>query len=374
MNKVLILSEEGRGGGALRRILLISKELHGAIKSIVVIPQSSKEYKRSLEESNVEVITSFLHPLTRSVIGAIKYFGFFIPEVLLIVRLIIKLKPDIIHVNGSWQIKGIVAGAITKTKIIWHMNDSYQPESVNRIFRTLSSQPTGYIFASERTRVYYEKLSPRILLKKRTIIIPAPADLGNIDFVNRNRQPRNRFLLIGYINEHKGLELLIRAASLLKEYKLTFDVVGPVLKSQSNYVRALKREMDELKVSNINFIGFKKINTELLARYDYYVCSSIRESSPMAVWEAMASGLPIVSTDVGDVKNIITKNQCGIIADAMSGKSLSKAIILILQSNDDQYKHMSRSCRSTAEKLFGVKALSKRYIRFYSDVISEPSN
>ena len=56
---------------------------------------------------------------------------------------------------------------------------------------------------------------------------------------------------------------------------------------------------------NFNFLGKKHDINSALMDYDVYICSSYFESSPISVREAMATGLPILSTDVGDVKELL---------------------------------------------------------------------
>lgn len=370
MYKVLNISEEGRGGGAIGRMRIIANELKGKLKTIVVVPKGSNKYVQSLKDLDLDFREVVLHPMTTDLKGSILYLIFFIPEIISLARLISKEKPDIVHCNGSWQVKGVIAAKIIGVPSLWHMNDTYQWRFVEILFRLLSWLPTGYIYASERTMHYYLSLSKRISRRPFSSVIVAPVDRKNIRPLIRLRKSPIRLLLIGYINIHKGIELLLKAASEFKDEEIQFDVVGPILSTRETYVNSLFVLQRELDVFNVSFLGYKSINTDLLSKYHYYICSSIREASPMAVWESLASGLPIISTDVGDVRRVIEKHNCGVISEEMTGVSLAQAIKTIINQTDDEYRIMSEGA-VIASDAFDKKEVAKHYLRFYKEVIEE---
>ena len=188
MIKVLIISEEGRGGGPLNRIFLMAQALRASIKYIIVLPKTNDAYISQLENEKLTYRTLPLHPLTRSLKGIFLYAFYFFYELYKLVQLIQHEDPDIIHANGSWQFKGVLAGRITKKKVVWHMNDSYQPSIVLWLFRMLSSIPSGYIFASQLTREYYVPKIQQELTKPNSRIIPAPVDSERIRFQKREKK------------------------------------------------------------------------------------------------------------------------------------------------------------------------------------------
>ena len=61
----------------------------------------------------------------------------------------------------------------------------------------------------------------------------------------------------------------------------------------------------ENKISNIKIIDKFTDPVKFYSNSSIYICSSLNESSPMAVWEAMSSGLPIITTPCGDIKYLL---------------------------------------------------------------------
>lgn len=370
MYKVLNISEEGRGGGAIGRMRIIANELKDQIETIIVVPRGSKKYIKTLEDLDLNYREISLHPMTKDPWGALLYLFFFIPELFSLIKLIKKERPDIVHCNGSWQIKGVISSKLARVPAYWHMNDTYQPRFVELLFEVLSNLPKGYIYASERTKAYYQSLSHGIQSKESSIVLQAPVDRNIITPTVRKRRVPINLLMIGYINVHKGIELLIKAASMLKDVQVQIDIVGPVLESQRNYKASLEKQIKKLGVTNVSFLGFQAVNESLLSKYHYYICSSIREASPMAVWESLASGLPIVSTDVGDVKSIIEQNNCGIISKEMNGASLARSIRTIINQADDEYEAMSENAVIASDSFDKIN-VAKRYFSFYKEVINK---
>jgi glycosyltransferase involved in cell wall biosynthesis len=67
---------------------------------------------------------------------------------------------------------------------------------------------------------------------------------------------------------------------------------------------------------------------------DVYVCSSISESSPASVWEAMSMARAIVSTSVGDVPCHISNGKSGYLVDVNDSAALGDRVIDLLMSPD----------------------------------------
>ena len=369
MSKVLVVSEEGRGGGALYRIVNISKATSGDIETVVVCPRSAERFIRKLENAGIKVIKSRLRPLSKSPLKAMAYILWFGVEIFQLCNIIKRENPDIVHANGSWQIKSIIASKIMGRKSIWHLNDTLQPKTILRTFGLLSNVPNGYLFASRRTLKYYSKH-----IKKSTFkyaVIPAPVNAHRFVFRNSRRVHKElQVATVAYINKNKGLDHLIDVAHLLRDRAVTFHVVGPVLTSQKGFYRRIKNKIEQLNLTNVGFHGYQEIQDNFFDSFDLYLCTSTNESSPTSVWEALSAGLPLVSTNVGDIKELLTDYNCGYSLDVGDVRGLAEKIITIIELDDIDYKAMSNEARRAATELFDVQVIASDYIRFYSEIIS----
>ena len=71
----------------------------------------------------------------------------------------------------------------------------------------------------------------------------------------------------------------------------------------------------------------------LLKRFDIFICSSLSESGPMTLWEAMSMAKPIVSTDVGDVSHYVHDEENGFVVPIGDVDQLTNRILQLL--NDE---------------------------------------
>ena len=78
----------------------------------------------------------------------------------------------------------------------------------------------------------------------------------------------------------------------------------------------------------VTFAGYRQDTPDFYARFDLFALSSDTEQMPLSVIEAMASGLPIVSTDTGDVRLMVSEDNAPFVAgmdDAALRAALSRA-------------------------------------------------
>ena len=106
---------------------------------------------------------------------------------------------------------------------------------------------------------------------------------------------------VAAIRKEKNIPRLVRAfaiASQQADLRLIIVGDGPELSTVKLLVNELNLD------SKVTFTGYQKKPTELLEQFDLFALSSDTEQLPIAMLEAMAAGLPIVATEVGDVPSI----------------------------------------------------------------------
>ena len=174
------------------------------------------------------------------------------------------------------------------------MNDTFQPKPVLFFFKRLANLPTAFIYASRASKDYYNSIEEKLRTKPYKVI-QAPVKREHTSGARKIKELKRplRLVLVGYINHHKGIDILLRALSGFSKEEVVCDIIGPVLGTRAKYKKGLDALSNETAVE-LNYLGFKKIDNDLLDQYDFYICSSRREASPMSVWEAMSMGLPII--------------------------------------------------------------------------------
>lgn len=377
--KVLNITEEGRGGGPLKRIRNVARELAKYdIQTLVLFPkENSEDFKESLVKDNVSFLQIPLHRLTKERKSLIKYIITFWKEVFDIKRIIKSENIDIVHANGAWQIKGIIAAGLSKVPSVWHMNDSYQPGPVEKLFTLFSGKANFYIYAASKTKKYYQSVSPKIQ-KHPYALIQAPVDTNKFvpgQKTNSLDGDGVKLISVGYVNANKGFETLLHAMGELKDSNTKYQlyIVGTIFDSQQSYYQKLLDVVNKYDLSNVHFMGYRSDVSDLLHAADIYVCSSDFEASPIAVWEALSSGIPVVSTDVGDVKEIFNMHECGSVVPTQNPSLLAEAIEKLAVNNEMQDLY-SQNGRKTAELIFSLDSVVKAHVDSYQQTVNNFAN
>jgi len=122
-------------------------------------------------------------------------------------------------------------------------------------------------------------------------------------------------------------------------------------------------------VSHVHFVGRQKNVGDWLTMFDVYVNSSLSEAMSLGILEAMAAGLPVVATDVGDNASLVTGSwPCGIIVPPANPNSLAEAIGS-LASDCEQRARLGDNARSSFLSTYSVGRMTARYSELYSGLL-----
>lgn len=162
--------------------------------------------------------------------------------------------------------------------------------------------------------------------------------------VQKKKRKNEKLILIstGRLIERKGYEYLIEAISKMKDVELRLIGKGDL----ENELREKARDLK----SNVEFLGIinhSKIPT-FLAEADVFVLPSLNEGMSNSILEAMACGLPIITTDTGGSEELIKGN--GFLVKKESSGDIKKVIKEYLKNRDLLLEH-GKNSRKIAEKM-----------------------
>jgi glycosyltransferase involved in cell wall biosynthesis len=377
--KIVNIILDPRLGGPQLRIANIGKVLQQKfnIETVVLFPEmpgvSGQKFKKVLRDHGLQYKTLKLSKISRNIPKLLKWMLLFIPETLRLKRAIQEIDPIMVHCNGSWQLKGVIAAKMAKKKVVWHLNDTRVPFGIRIIFGILSTIPDGYIFAGERVRDYYVNHIKHIRTAR---VIHAPVDAEVFDPDNVQPDPlltgngKLKVVTVANVNRVKGIEYFIEAAYMVskKIENIEFIIVGEKLKSQRKYIAMLEEKIREYKLDNIRFYGFSDSIAAVLKAADIFVCSSIAEAAPRAVWEAMAMKKPIVSTNVGAVNDFVKDNENGFIVPVGDSRGIADKIEYLVHHKEIWEKFGEQARKITIKEL-DVSIIARLHREFYRSVL-----
>lgn len=367
---------DGRFGGPQNRIYQVARHLkRDGIETTVILPDKGSEvFARKLQENGIGLRQLRLHRLTRQMMHLSAYLLLFVPEVLKLTSALRNCEVALVHCNSAWQIKSVLAARFAGLPAIWHLNDTEMPFLLKPAFKMLSANYCdAFIAAGQRVKSYYFR-DPRLAGKPVRVINP-PVDITHFDpgavceDQRLSKVQGLKIVTIGNINPTKGMEHFLQmAARLNQRYRgLNFFLVGPVFASQKKYSQKLKRLAQELDLNNLHFYGAAADVAPVLKSADIFVCTSLSESGPMTVFEAMSMAKPIVSTDVGDVSRFIRDGESGYVVPVGDAEILAAKVGLLI--DDPQRGRFGQRARETAVRELDVIVCAKKHRQFYLEVM-----
>ena len=166
------------------------------------------------------------------------------------------------------------------------------------------------------------------------------------------------FLAVGRLTREKNYVLMLAAFRKLQDENVTLVALG------KDYDCFLERHRDDIP-SNVHFLGSKDNVIDYLSIADCFIMSSLYEGSPIAIIEAMSAGLPIVSTSVGGVPDMVTDGVNGFLSDSLEVNGFVKAIKRYLSADQTDLSRISESNRMKYASVYDIKKTAEQYISLY---------
>ncbi|KAA9041604.1 N-acetyl-alpha-D-glucosaminyl L-malate synthase BshA [Ginsengibacter hankyongi] len=145
--------------------------------------------------------------------------------------------------------------------------------------------------------------------------------------------------------------------------KLLFVGDGP----ERTHIEGLCRQMDAH--ADVKFLGRQEQMEDILAITDLFILPSEYESFGLVALEAMAAGVPVISTNVGGLPEINIEGVTGFLSNVGDVENMSKNITHIF-SDDIAFKEMKKNALEQAQK-FDISTIVPVYENLYKKVLGE---
>jgi len=337
----------------------------------VITTEFNKEIKKlyKISDYTEDDIRVFRVSYSKSPIPKTTYL-IYLWGILIAFRKLIKegFTPDIIHANiYRAGIPAVFLGKIFNKPVV--------------LSEHFSSFPRGMIKG-------IEKLKVRFALNRVSLITTVSCDLSNhikkygvrntfkvvpnavntqifYPHIDKKLDANKKLLLVALFNPIKGIPYLLRAISTVKEKRndFTLDIVG-----DGTYRKKYEKYVDELGISDkVKFHGLKnKVEVaQFMRNADIFVLPSIWENLPCVLIEALASGLPVITTSVGGIPEIFNED-FGILIKPKDIKELRDAILYMLEN----YKKYSKEkIHDYAKTHFSYESIGKQFDEIYNELL-----
>lgn len=295
-------------------------------------------------------------------------------------KLIKKLNPDIIFTHGLYgpiivEVTKFFHPSIRKIPMIVSFHGLYNPPTKTMlVFAPLFNKVMAWICKYRASKIIIvSKYAGEYLLQQGVspeklklvyngiseempyyIPIQLPQDSVNIGFIGR-------------IDKIKGLEYLLKSASLLKgctkrKYHLFLIGDGPE-------TRKLQLLVKKLDIENIvDFVGYQSNITAWLNSLDIFVLPSLQENHSIALLEAMRAGKAIVCTAVGGNVETVTDEKDALLVPCKDINVLTKSLHRLIESQELRTQ-LGRCARDKFLKIFTEKQTIKNTVEVFKQFL-----
>jgi glycosyltransferase involved in cell wall biosynthesis len=284
---------------------------------------------------------------------------------------------DIVHVHDSSALNAALIACYMlpkKTRLVLSRkrNNRIKPLLLNH-FKYSHPRIAKIISVSNAVASIFDRI---IKNKDRLLTIYDGIDVDKFANKERMRLIHEEFsiddnsMIIGNIaglTHQKDLFTFLDTAKEIKERapnkKLKYVIVGdgPLRNELETYAAFLGMS------NEIIFAGFRNDIADLLPEFDVLLLTSVSEGLPLTIYEAFSSRVPVVATDAGGIKEVITDYETGFVTKVGEPEELANRVLEILDNNS-----LANEIREKAFNLVknnhDLPVVKENYYRFYKSL------
>lgn len=186
----------------------------------------------------------------------------------------------------------------------------------------------------------------------------------------KSRQLPFRVLSVGRHHWVKGYKYALDAIAKVKEWNLKVEYT---IIAQGVIPESLLFQRDQCKLKDeVSFVkGMKQeVLFETMKQYDVLVLPSLNEGIANVVLEAMALGIPVISTDCGGMPELVIPNETGWLVPVRDAEALAEAIVEVMQTSEQELQRIAKNAHDFVKQQFSAEDSIEKFLKLYGAVFS----
>jgi glycosyltransferase involved in cell wall biosynthesis len=229
---------------------------------------------------------------------------------------------------------GDVSIKTRKSRLVWRIYNGFEKFALKRIDMLIA--------VDDITRDYYMKHHP--YLKEKIVVIPVGIDLDIFRPVDKEKmriklgfdKEDKIILYVGRFSVEKGLDQLLMAFKNLQsgESKSRLVLVG-----KGPQKRKLEDIVNKERIERVKFLSpvRRQKVSEIMNCADVLALTSSFEGMPTVVLEALACGVPVVATNVGDIKKVVINHKTGYLIRERNVEEIKDGLLKVIDMGREKY-------------------------------------
>ncbi|MFC4721200.1 glycosyltransferase family 4 protein [Geojedonia litorea] len=173
---------------------------------------------------------------------------------------------------------------------------------------------------------------------------------------------------VGRFHWVKGMRYAFDACAILKERGFSYDFTFV----NSNPIdEASLFQMDQLGIRDeVQILSALEQQAlfKVMQDFDVLILPSLNEGIANVVLEAMALGIPVISTDCGGMPEVVIPNETGWLVPVRDPEALAKAIVEVAESSEVELQRITQNAHDFVKEHFGAEDSIQQFLDLYEDV------
>ncbi len=381
MNVLYVIHYPFFGGPQNQALRTVGRLAARGVTTSVVLPDEPGNAAERLRAAGIEVIPLPLHRLRAipDLVLQARFLASLPGEVMALRRLIRERSIDVVQVGGLVNPHGAIAARLEGVGVVWQLLDTRAPMVLRRALMpwvlTLADVVMTTGIGVARVHPGATSLGPRLVpfyppvdtavfqpdpgrraIARDEICIPSGAPLIGT---------------VANLTPQKGLEHFVAVADALHGSRpdVRFVIFGSTMETHDAYestVRGLVMNSAVGRAGALRIIDPGARVPELLPSLDLFLLTSAPRSEGVSttVLEAMASGIPVVSTDVGALSEVVADGVTGRIVPSLDDGAMVEAVAALLDDGEGRLR-MGAESRRRAMKFYDADVCADTHLRAY---------
>ncbi len=340
-----------------------------------------KIIRRPLNYVHMEIFSAFLRRQKSTSLRRIGMYAFTVAaacaNVTYMIRLalvILRERIDVVHINQADNMEAILTSLALGRKILLHAHGTgHAGLSYRWVMR---SAPHIVAISEYIRRCLIESQVPasRISVLPNPTIVRPPSRpvLDRIRATYHIRSEHKIFGIFGRVVPWKGHREFVMAAQaiLANEPSARAFIVGDASDGDQDFLHDLREMVRQSGLEDrITFTGYVQEVDQMYGIMHVVVHASIEpEPFGLVITEAMTHGIPVVASNLGATREIITPGHDGLIVDPRRPDEMAAAILTLLR-DDQKRAAMGARARESAEKRYDAQIYADRMGEVYRNVL-----